>query len=164
MINQDDYNRKLKLASAMLEEALKNANENEKFFRYLFGVGLFEIKGRTIEGYSEHAFNITMDAIYKKYESYPEIKNMYYSTMEEKCACAKTYKMIYDIFRIIEYQIFAEKNGIAPFKIDYEKLLNILKNNLIKNKETIRQVPGNEHGFDSMINTHFASIEALRKH
>lgn len=79
--------------------------------------------------------NIMRGGIYKIFNEYPELN------IAEELETTLLYllnKGVYEIYAsvsVIFFQIISEENGNAPFKMDRDKILNIVRRALLKNQD-----------------------------
>lgn len=126
------------ITSELAEEYLKtNIKISGDMMGFLFGSAYkLNVESDTLHPTSR---SMVMKTIYKFYEEYPnlKIKEMLTDSLtkliekgDEDC--------IYCAFDTIAYQMIAEKNQTAPFKLDIEELLTKLKKRIIEENENLK--------------------------
>ena len=124
-------------ASKMLEMILKSKDKEEFFRAYLNEGDIFTIPTADSQGNKVDSKYAKMEAIYDKYRREPNCKidELLYNTLEKSCPIVKSSSGIVGLLRTIEYQMGAEKENRAPFQMDCQYLLGLVKINLIGNKQ-----------------------------
>lgn len=78
--------------------------------------------------------NIMRGGIYKVFNEYPELN---IDNELENTLCFLLDKGVFEIYvsvSVLFFQIISEENGISPFKINRDKILNITRRVLLKNQ------------------------------
>lgn len=104
---------------------------------FLFGPGYkLNVESDTLHPTSR---SMVMKTIYKFYKEYPDlnIKEMLTDSLTELIEKGAE-DCIYSAFDTIAYQMIAEKNQTAPFELDLEELLPILRKRIIEENENLK--------------------------
>ncbi len=78
--------------------------------------------------------NIMRGGIYKVFNEYPELN---IARELENTLCFLLDKGVFEIYAsvsVLFFQIISEENGVSPFKINRDKILNIIRKVLLKNQ------------------------------
>ena len=102
---------------------------------FMTGLGVYNINAKNGYGVKEHDISLVMKAIYKRYETNPDMSTEFYDSLMYIYNTTKHGGIMLQSFKIIKHQLRAEKSGSAPFTIDCEKLLQAAKENIIRNRE-----------------------------
>ena len=116
-------------------EILDISLEFNDLYKFLVGWNGFELFGKNVYGTKEQNYQLVMQAIYKKYETEPKISNLFQETIVDFLKTSKNGFFVLNILNLVKYQMRCEKEGIAPFKVDCDKLLLSISNNIKVNKE-----------------------------
>ncbi len=87
-------------------------------------------------------------AIYKEYVENPCIKNIFENTLMEMLGGSAF--EIYTVVLYIMSELFKEKNGIAPFQLDMERLLSKLQHIVPNIKEELQNGISNGEGYSNI--------------
>lgn len=120
---------------AMLQTAL----EKDEFIHFLRGN-----KGYMIE-WSQYAPDVELTnvdkvlarGIYKMYKVDPSIKDIYEKSLEKMLDMTD-----FDVYMVVSYmmsQLFNEKNGMSPFMIERENIIQKMREELNKRKNSITE-------------------------
>lgn len=124
-----------------IDETLNDAIENNKLPFFIVGVGEYKIEARDGQyGAVVTDYAAIMQALYRKYQQNQEQKFLdeIKKSFEFLCSNIKS-KDLMTIILEIDYHLSLEKDKKTPFKLDCTKLLKLVKENLIKNKEMYEQ-------------------------
>ncbi len=119
------------LAVKLLEVSLKY----DDLWSFLVGGPGYELNAPNGYGVKEQNTTLVMQAIYTKYQSDPSVAEKLEEALEYDLGSSRNGSDVIEMLNIIKYQLSSEKVGSAPFKIDCEKFLSIVKENIIRNKE-----------------------------
>jgi len=125
-----------KRAKEMLDIAL----EFGKLKDFLCGSALYRLETQDSMGNKINNYHLVMQSIYDKYNE-DKSSGIDKRTFEAIIDFLKTEKyepLLLNIINDIEYQMLAEKQGVAPFKLDCIEMLKELKNNIERNKERFK--------------------------
>ena len=138
------------------EEKLALSLKYNAFDMYVLGVTPYGVKIKNVEGQEEECIFAKMEAIYKCYneDKELEIDKKLYEVLLEYAPKVKGISGVITILRTIEYQIVKEKEGMSPFEMDNQKLLQELKNNLAVNKELYQSEKYQSKDFWNTIEEH----------
>lgn len=78
--------------------------------------------------------NIMRGGIYKVFKQYPQLN---IKEELENALCFLLDKEVFEVYvsvSVLFFQIISEENGVSPFKVDRDKILNNIRNVLIKNQ------------------------------
>lgn len=115
----------------LLEIALKN----NRLYSFLLGNGIYRLDGGSPFA---PVFN-TSSSMYVIYSYYSKHKSddfvhEFQSTLEYLSG-RKAFGAVYCALSTLDYQLSHEKNGTAPFQLNNEKIIAILKENIMNNKD-----------------------------
>lgn len=113
-------------------EKLQVALKSDKLYAFLLGIGIYELDAGNMNSSMILNTGAIMNTIYSYCNKFKNISNEVQQSMEQ-IANIKTFHAVYSTLEIVTYQLSAEKNNKAPFKLDNEKILNILRENINKN-------------------------------
>ena len=135
------------------DSVLNFALENNCFEKFVIGNPMWSVKIKNQEGEYEDCIYAKMEAIYKYHKQNPSsrIDKKFYTILKEYTPIVKGDEAFITILRTIEYQVVAEAENTAPFKIDNVQLLNNLKNNLLINQNLYRSPNYEQKNFWSKI-------------
>ena len=119
------------LAVKLLEVSLKY----DDLWSFLVGGPGYELNAPNGYGVKEQNTTLVMQAIYTKYQSDPSVAEKLEEALEYDLGSSRNGSDVIEMLNIIKYQLSSEKVGSAPFKIDCEKFLSLVKENIIRNKE-----------------------------
>ena len=122
-----------KYAKGILELAIRE----KELDQFLIGRSVYSLE--LSDGYGGKVQSATkvMETIYSKFRETKDIKfaEDVYNAMVKVLRNEFYEPYIENLLHDIEYQLYAEKNNLAPFKMDCEFLLKELRNTLERNKE-----------------------------
>ena len=125
------------LANQYLEISLKYNDLGS----FLIGSPECELTLRDPNGEKVFSAMHVMEAIYDKYRENPNsgIDKQVFDSMIKELREEVLAKYILNLLEDIEYQLYCEKNNIAPFKLDCASLLKEVSENLMRNKDRFQK-------------------------
>lgn len=122
-------------------ESLKKlsvALESNRLYAFMLGIGIYKLDVGNMNKDMVLNTGAIMHTIYIYCKRISNIGNEVQETLEF-LANVKTFAAVYAVLEIVTYQLKAEKNNNSPFKLNIEKILNILRNNLKNNLNVYSQ-------------------------
>lgn len=144
----------------LLEEyaynVLKVALEYNDLRRYILGFPPYSIEIQDESGNNSECIFAKMEAVYQYSKENPtaEIGEQLYKLLKSLTVIIRSVDAFLNVLRVVEYQIVAEQEKRAPFKMNYEELLENIRNNLAINKDLYFTAPYAEKHFMSTIQQH----------
>lgn len=146
------------LNAELLEEyaykVLEVAIEGKNLDFYIGGVGPYRILTKDALGNDVESITIKMEAIYKYARANPTFGELVYDTLKKATVIVKASRPLINILSSIEYQIVAEGENRAAFKMNNAELLENLRQNLAINKELYSTEPYVKNNFMDTIQQH----------
>lgn len=124
-----------------IDEILDLAIKNNKIPFFLAGIGEYKIESRDGQyGAIVTDYAAIMQALYRKYQQNQEQKFLenVEKSFEFACSNIKSEALI-TVLLDINYHLLLEKEKKAPFALNYSKLLKLIKENLMENKQLYEQ-------------------------
>ena len=124
----------------LLEEyaynVLKVALNNNDLRRFILGFPPYSIEIQDDSGNNSECIFAKMEAVYQYSKENPtaEIGEQLHELLKTLTVIVRSVDAFINVLRVVEYQIVAEQEKRAPFKMNYEELLENIKNNLAANK------------------------------
>lgn len=128
-----EYNNLMRVyAEKMLDLAIKH----NKIESYVSGEPPLKITAVTEDGKKINNSMLVMKCIYKKHLKNKELEldKKVYDAMMKVLKTRNHEDLVLNVLRNIEYHIFLQNEGVAPFEMDCAELLKEAKNNIIRNK------------------------------
>ena len=128
--------RKEKYNDFLLEMALKKSQLDE----FISGTGVYEITApQGMNGPLSYSASETMQTIYRKYnrDNNQNIASLTQSAFYEIFDEYKSIRIV-NALGAINYHMLLEKDGRAPFKLDYQTILAKARKNLVDNKDLFK--------------------------
>lgn len=128
-----DYN---KIVAKYAEEILEVALQHNKLDSFLSGEPPLNIDALNEKNEKINNHMLVMKTIYRKHMKDPSLNldKQVYEAMLSVLRNREHEYLILNIVKDIEYQLFIEKKGIAPFKLECSSLLKEAKKNIKRNK------------------------------
>lgn len=126
------YDRSKQLSLKLLDVALKNGQLAD----FVAMKPAYRIESRDLNGIVGPNMYFTMEAIYDYYRSNPNsgIDKDFYNSLIFLAQSYSGELMVERVLGIIDYQLNSEKSKSAPFEIDCQSVLNVLRNTIVANK------------------------------
>lgn len=124
-----------------IDEMLNLAIENTKLPFFIAGVGIYQVEARDAQyGATVTDYAAIMQALYRKYQKNPEQEFLdeIKKSFEFVCVNIKSKDLI-TVLLEINYHLSLEGEKQTPFTLDYGKLLDLINENLTKNKKMYEQ-------------------------
>ena len=121
----------------LIKKLLKIAVKNNDFENFVLMRPNYCIESRDLNGFVVPNRYYTMNAIYECYkeDSSLQLDVLLYNALINISKKYKGERAIETVLETVKYHLDAEKNNVAPFKIDCQSILNELRNMLLKNKD-----------------------------
>ncbi len=119
------------LAEKLLDIALKY-DELDKF---ITGYPGYEVTVNDGIGNKVNSIDAIMQSIYKKYGENSSITEHLYTAIAVRINSTKNGETLLYLIDMIKYQMREEKANTAPFKINCIELLDLVKENIIRNRD-----------------------------
>lgn len=128
-----NYKRNIELAKDMCEIAIGAGQLDQ----VLLGAPIYRIEVPNTAGGKDLATNIIMDALYELHKENPakQYGKLFEKVLVENLRNVRGSEYMELLLRTLEYQLYAEKNGLASFKINYERCYEAFGDNLQENQQ-----------------------------
>ena len=133
IFKKEKVNQLARMVTAM--RLLDIALEYNELDEFLIGFPGYELGGKDGNGGYVQDTSLVMQAIYKKYEIDPSISEKFYEAIAGHINRTKSGKTLMEMLRVINAQLRHEKEKTAPFSIDCAALLQLARENIVRNRD-----------------------------
>lgn len=121
----------------VIRDLLIIAIRNKEFVEFVLMMPNYCVETRDLNGFVKPNRYYTMQAIYEYYSENPEVKldELLYDALIYISTSYKGEGAIENVLEVVKYQLHHEKDGLAPFKIDCQAVLDKLRVTIFENKE-----------------------------
>lgn len=130
------YGHLMEKAQKLLDICMKY---REDLFYFLIDGPGFDLYTHDSYGENEYAVDVRMQAIYNKFKTCPNVKDLFEKTLIDVAENNKSGRYMTYALLLIEYQLRQERANDAPFKINAALILEQMRKNIAENYELLNR-------------------------